>query len=308
MGALPRWLRLAQWTPGLVNAAFQSPVAAALKQFGGIAQERALPSLAESTMRLLLRTRRAGGPTGGDAPPQVLLLPDTFSNYFDPITGVDAVAVLEYLGNDVAIPSRLVCCGLTWYSTGQLATARKVLRRTLDVLTPWADVGVPIVALEPSCLAMLKHDAKEVLPDDRRVGRVARSLQTLAEGVGRAESLPATRHPPNVLTQVHCHQYADLGFDADRSVLAAVGADTTLVEGGCCGLAGNFGFEDGHYDLSVTCAEQNLLPAVNASDADTMVHADGFSCRTQIRQLTDREPVHLATLLARAWDLAGTRV
>jgi Fe-S oxidoreductase len=134
---------------------------------------------------------------------------------------------------------------------------------------------------------------------------VSAGLQTLAERLDQEPSLPAAKSPPSVLTQVHCHQYADLGFDADRSVLAAVGADATVVDGGCCGLAGNFGFEEGHYDVSVACAEQKLLPAVRALGPATAVHADGFSCRTQVRQLTEREPLHLATVLARAWGIGA---
>jgi FAD/FMN-containing dehydrogenase/Fe-S oxidoreductase len=306
MGALPRWLRLAQWTPRLVNAVSRSALSAVLKRAGGITRERAIPPLADRTMRRLLRGRRAAGPARGSGRPPVLLLPDTFTDHFEPEAGVDAAAVLEHLGYDVAVPSRPVCCGLTWYSTGQLDTARKVLRRTLDVLTPWADAGVPIVGLEPSCLAMLGHDARELLPGDPRVARVARSLQTLAERVAQVESLPEVVHATDVLTQVHCHQYADLGFDADRSVLAAVGADTKIIDGGCCGLAGNFGFEDGHYDVSVACAEHKLLPAVRDAAPGTTVHADGFSCRTQIRQLSGREPLHLATVLARAWGIEAT--
>jgi FAD/FMN-containing dehydrogenase/Fe-S oxidoreductase len=306
MGALPRWLRLAQWTPGLVNAMARSPMSGVVKRIGGIAHQRQIPPLGDRTMRRLLRERRAAEPTPASGRSQALLLPDTFTNHFEPSVGVDACGVLEHLGYEVAVPTRAVCCGLTWYSTGQLDTARRVLRRTLDVLTPWADAGVPIVGLEPSCLAMLKHDAAELLPDDPRVARVAPHLHTLAECVSREEALPAVLQPPSVLTQVHCHQYADLGFDADRSVLAAVGTASNMIDGGCCGLAGNFGFEEGHYDLSVACAEQKLLPAVHASGADTTLHADGFSCRTQIRQLTDREPVHLATVLARAWGIGGT--
>jgi len=134
--------------------------------------------------------------------------------------------------------------------------------------------------------------------------RLSGLLETFAERVGRDADLPtSTRETGPVLTQVHCHQYADLGYDADRSVLASIGAQSSVVDGGCCGLAGNFGFEAGHYQVSVACAEHKLMPALRSVSGETAVHADGFSCRVQIRQLSGREPVHLATLVARAWGL-----
>ncbi|MGH3518998.1 MAG: FAD-binding and (Fe-S)-binding domain-containing protein [Haloechinothrix sp.] len=306
MGALPRWLKAAALAPRVVNAVTRSPLAGLLKRAGGVAAERSIPPLARSTMRQSLGSRVAGGPSSaGDvvARPRVVLLPDTFTNYFDPEVGVDAAAVLDLLGYDVVLPQRPVCCGLTWYSTGQLTTARRVLRRTLDVLEPWLDAGTPVVGLEPSCTAMLKHDAAEVLPDDPRVAKLAAGIETFAERLNAEDELPAAPTGANVLTQIHCHQYAELGFDADRSVLSALGISPNVVDGGCCGLAGNFGFERGHYDVSVACAEQQLLPAMRAASSDTVVHADGFSCRTQIRQLSDQEPVHLATLAARVWRL-----
>lgn len=306
MGWLPRWLQLGQLTPSLVNAVTSSSLSRILKRLGGVAPERAIPKLAPRTLRRQLRNHITKYPCADSrAPsrPQVVLLPDTFTNHFDPNIGIDAAAVLEHLGYEVILPARPVCCGLTWYTTGQLDTARRILRRTLDVLEPWASRGVPIIGLEPSCTAMLKHDAFELLPDDPRLHNLASSLHTFAEHLHTQPELPTpTRTTGNVLTQVHCHQHADLGFDADRAVLSALGTDTQTV-GGCCGLAGNFGFEQGHYDVSIACAENKLLPAIRATDDDTVVHADGFSCRTQIRELTDRAPTHLATLAARAWTL-----
>ena len=306
MGALPRWLRAGSRIPRLVNVLSRSPLSGLMKRVAGVAAERSIPELAPSTMRDRLRPLVSSGPRTltEQGRTQLVLLPDTFSNHFDPEAGVDAVNVLTQLGYDVVLPQKSVCCGLTWYSTGQLDTAAKVVSRTLDVLQPWLDAGAPIIGLEPSCTAMLKHDVAELLPNDPRVGQLSATLETFAERLNGEPSLPtAKRSAGEVLTQVHCHQYADLGFDADRSVLRAIGAVSDVVDGGCCGLAGNFGFERGHYDVSIACAEQKLMPALRSLSGQTAVHADGFSCRTQIRQLSDHEPVHLATLVATAWGL-----
>jgi Fe-S oxidoreductase len=200
-----------------------------------------------------------------------------------------------------------VCCGLTWFSTGQVDTARKVLQRSLGVLGPWLEEGVPIVGLEPSCLAALRADAGELLPGDPAAIALSGSIRTFAEVLaghkeelaGLVEGRPSLR----ALVQVHCHQHADLGTDDDNAVLAALGIDAQVLDSGCCGLAGNWGFEKGHYEVSMACAERVLLPAVRAADADVAVLADGFSCRTQLRQAGQREPVHLAQLAARALGL-----
>jgi FAD/FMN-containing dehydrogenase/Fe-S oxidoreductase len=307
MGALPRWLRFGALAPRVVNALTRSRLAPLLKRLGGVAEERPIPALAPRTLRDWWGSRTGGRPDGEP----VLLWPDTFTNHFDPEVGRDAVAVLEELGYQVHLPERPVCCGLTWYSTGQLAPARRQLGNTLDVLEPWLAKGVPVIGLEPSCTAMLRRDAAELLPDDPRVAALAAATRTFAEQVADSPELVTAElatadRPERVLSQVHCHQYADLGFDADRTVLGKVAGEAEVLDGGCCGLAGNFGFERGHYDVSVACAEQQLLPAIRAAAPDTAVHADGFSCRTQIRQLTDSEPVHLATLAARALGVSET--
>jgi Fe-S oxidoreductase len=238
----------------------------------------------------------------------VLLWPDTFTDHFDPAVARDAVAVLEELGYRVEVPGGPVCCGLTWFSTGQVDTARAVLRRTLRTLRPWLASGVPVVVLEPSCAAALRADLPELLAADADADALAGAVRTFAEvlvehaeQITKLASARAGAGPaPRALVQVHCHQHADLGTDADRGVLSALGVDAEVLDSGCCGLAGNFGFEKGHYEVSMACAERVLLPAVRAADPDVAVLADGFSCRTQLRQAGQREPVHLAQLAARA--------
>ena len=306
LGWLPRWLRLVSRTRSaavLNRAARVRPLAALAKRLGGVAPERDIPPLAGESFQAWFGRRGPRGPVDG---PRLLVWPDTFTNYLEPAIGRDAVTALEALGYRVEVPSAPVCCGLTWHSTGQLAQARKVLARTLTVLRPWLEAGVPIVGLEPSCTATLKTDATELLPDDPRARRASESIRSLAEVLhphtdelkARAAEAGAVPAPAEkALVQVHCHQHADLGFDADRAVMAALGVEADVLDSGCCGLAGNFGFEQGHYQVSQACAERVLYPALRA-DQQARVVADGYSCRTQIRQGAGRDPVHLAHLAA----------
>jgi Fe-S oxidoreductase len=247
----------------------------------------------------------------------VLLWPDTFTDHFSPGAGQAAARVLEAAGYRVELPDEPLCCGLTWISTGQLGTARRVLRRTVDRLAalagePGAGVdgggrspegrrGRPIVGLEPSCLAVLRHDALGLLgADDPAAVTVARAASTLAEVLAATPGwAPPDLGGVAVVAQPHCHQHAVLGWAADRDLLTRAGAAVTAV-GGCCGLAGNFGAERGHHDVSVAVAETALLPAVRAAGPDAVVLADGFSCRTQLDHLAGRRALHLAELLAKA--------
>ncbi|TQS41860.1 FAD-binding oxidoreductase [Cryptosporangium phraense] len=298
MGWLPVALRGAALAPRVANAvtAFE-PAARLMKKVAGIAQERSVPRFATGgTLKQRLRRRRGSAPK---QPRTVLLWPDTFTNFFDPQIGEAAVEVLNAAGFAVRVPSGELCCGLTWISTGQLDVARTVARRTLDALEPHLDAGIPIVGLEPSCLANFKHDLPALLPDDPRAKKLAELSITLAGVLERDApdwEPPQTDRP--AITQVHCHQHAVLGDKPDRALAAAAGVDLTVLDSGCCGVAGNFGFEAGHYEMAQAAGERVLLPAVRAADQDTIVLADGFSCRTQIRQNTDRDAHHLAEVLA----------
>nr|WP_245645685.1 FAD-binding and (Fe-S)-binding domain-containing protein [Pseudonocardia acaciae] len=324
MGALPRWLRLTARIPGLprvLNAAARRPSLAKLaKALAGIAPERAIPPLAprpftssasrgfrQGESRVSSVTESATHP---DRNPdsRVVLWPDTFTDHFDPVIAEAAASVLGALGYRVEVPGGPVCCGLTWHSTGQVDAARRVLRRTLRTLRPWLEEGVPVVVLEPSCAAALRADLPELLPGDPEAAKLAPSVRTFAEVLAaHTDELSArsVRTDLRALVQVHCHQHADLGAEDDRAVLKALGVDAEVLDSGCCGLAGNFGFERGHYEVSMACAERVLLPAVRAADEDVAVLADGFSCRTQLRQAGQREPLHLAQLAARALGLDG---
>ncbi|MFH9084482.1 FAD-binding and (Fe-S)-binding domain-containing protein [Streptomyces sp. NPDC017673] len=257
----------------------------------------------------------------------VVLWPDTFTEYLSPSVGRAAVRVLEAAGLRVALPPTLllrrgaiadgrtraatallaarrarVCCGLTYVSTGQLDRARTVLRRTLDLMEPVLRAGAPVVVLEPSCAAALRTDLPELLPDDARAARLSAAVRTFAETLERHAphwTPPAVGRP--VAGQTHCHQHAVLGDTPDRRLRAAAGL-TGELSGGCCGLAGNFGFEKGHFEVSRACAEEQLLPSVRQAPPDTVILADGFSCRTQLEQLAGVRGRHLAEVLADALD------
>ncbi len=301
MGRLPRWLRAvaATRTAGLVNAlARVRPLAALGKRVGGIAAERDVPQVASRTFRRWWerRVRKAAGVPVGR--PDVVLWPDTFTDHLAPSVGRAAVAVLEDAGLTVALPPKGVCCGLTYVSTGQLDRARAVLRGTLDRMEPLLDAGTPVVVLEPSCAAALRTDLAELLGDDPRAGRLAASVRTFAQAV---EELAPRWRPPHIgratVGQTHCHQHAVLGDAAERRLRTKAGL-TGELSGGCCGLAGNFGFERGHYEVSKACAEEQLLPSVAEAGGDAVVLADGFSCRTQLEQLAGVRGRHLAEVLA----------
>jgi Fe-S oxidoreductase len=296
MGWLPLVARLASHAPRAANFATHARgLAGPAKFVAGVDHRRALPVFAATSFqRAARRPDSAVAPTRGE----VVLWPDTFTNFFDPHIADAALAVLEGAGWRVQVPTGPVCCGLTWISTGQLRTAKRVLHHAVRVLRDHLRAGGMVVGLEPSCTAVFRADAAELLPDDEDVGRLRRQTVTLAELLN--DHTPGWQPPAltrRVVVQTHCHQHAVLGRDADLAVLADAGADVELLEASCCGLAGNFGFERGHYDVSMACAERVLLPAVRRADADTVLLADGFSCRTQIRQATGDRARHLAELL-----------
>ena len=232
--------------------------------------------------------------------PRVLLWVDSFSKGFDPAVAAAAEQVLRSAGYDVVVPPRSLCCGLTWITTGQLDGARRRLRRLLDAFDPAASQGVPIVGLEPSCVAVLRSDLLELLPDDPRSSRAARQVVTLAElldGPTPREGWRPDLSGVRVIAQPHCHQHAVMGYAAEQRLLAACGADVHVLTG-CCGMAGNFGMERGHYEVSVAIAEHALLPALRDMP-DAVLVADGFSCRTQAADLAGVRGVHVAQLMTR---------
>jgi len=321
LGWLPRWARLiTSWGPlaRVVNGVLGvRPVAKAVLAGGGMDTRRQMVRFAPEPFRAWARRDGAAQVTrtSSDSPravptsdegarPRVLLWTDSFSDALAPSVARAAVAVLRDAGYEVLVPDHQACCGLTWISTGQLDGARHQLEHLLEVLGPFAVNGIPIVGLEPSCTAVLRSDLGDLLPDDPRAVAVARETRTLAElltapapiGPGDRWQVPDLSDVTAVV-QPHCHHYSVMTWTADRRLLTDAGAQFSAMAG-CCGLAGNFGMEKGHYDVSVAVAENSLLPALRDAAPGDVYLADGFSCRTQAEQLAGVSGVHLAELLA----------
>lgn len=302
LGWLPRWSRLASRFPRLANLGMRLPLVGRLALWGaGVDQRRSIPAFAATPFRRWWKKRSDAMTTGQP----VMLFVDSFSNSFSPSVAEAMVRVLQDAGYEPRLPSAGTCCGLTWITTGQLDAAKRILGSTVAELAQAARAGIPIVGVEPSCTAVLRSDALELLGDDPDRGDdarlVAASTRTLSELLGETDGWEAPDLAgTTVVAQPHCHQHAVLGWAADEKLLGRTGAQVTTLAG-CCGLAGNFGVEIGHYEVSVAVAEQNLLPALDAAP-DAIVLADGFSCRTQVADLRDRPSLHLAELLASKLD------
>ena len=268
-------------------------------------------SAPERGMALARTSVLAGEATAGESaagesdakPRYVALWADSFSETLDARGARAAVSVLQEAGYTVLLPPDEACCGLTWITTGQLDAAKRKLNSLLGALAPFAANGIPIVGVEPSCTAVLRSDMEDLLDDDPRVALVKEMTFTLAEllsapkpfGPGESWSMPDLTGL-EVVAQPHCHHYSVMGWAADEALLLSAGAELTKVTG-CCGLAGNFGMEKGHYDVSARIAGARLLPALERANPDAVFLADGFSCRTQAEQLSVSRGIHLAELI-----------
>jgi Fe-S oxidoreductase len=257
-----------------------APVARLAKVSAGIDPRRSIPAFAPKTLR-------RSAPTGGS--PDVWIWADSFSDHFFPANGLAAIDYLASVGLTARVIPDDACCALTWITTGQLDRARAIMTRTLATLKPYVESGVPVLGLEPSCLATLRSDAAELAGETPDV-------LSLAELVEREQLPLPDLSGVEVVAQPHCHHHAVLGWATDQRLLERAGATVTRVAG-CCGLAGNFGMEKGHYEVSVAIAETHLLPAVRANPR-AVVLADGMSCRVQLDDLAGVHALHLAELLA----------
>ena len=300
LGWLPRWGRLVTKLPGvgaLANGVFKLPgVSHLLKSAAGIDPRRPVPAFRTNGGA----KRAAAHGLGGDdlaGRPGVAVWVDSFSDAFGQQALPALLKVLVAAGYAPHVITENACCGLTWITTGQRAGAASQLRGALKVLAPIAESGVPIVGLEPSCMAVWKSDAAELLPGDARVPLVAGAMKTLAQVLMETHGFtPPDLTGVKLVVQPHCHQASVLGWEQEASLLRGTGAEVVTV-GGCCGLAGNFGVEKGHYEISLDVFKHDLGPAISANP-DAVLLADGFSCRKQIADLTDRQAVTLAELLA----------
>lgn len=308
VGWLPRWLKVVGIAPRLVNAVARPQwIQRMLVSVAGMDTRRTLPTFAPQPFRrsAVAKSHASRGRT--DVAPgerRVVLWADSFTDGLDPQILTAMVTVLEDAGFEVIVSAGEACCGVTWISTGQLDGARKRLNGLLEVLGPYGVNGIPIIGVEPSCMGVLRGDLTELLPNDPRAHAVAAGTYSLAEVLtGRAPVKPRRGwQPPRLddvtaVVQPHCHQYSVMGYAADRDLLARAGASITEASG-CCGLAGNWGTEKGHYDMSVKVAENSLLPKLRQAPEGSIYLADGVSCRTQASDLADVNGRHLAELLA----------
>lgn len=293
LGRLPFWARLSSPVAWLANLGLKTPGIRSIARWAaGVDQRRSLPMFATTRFSRWAGKREALALER----PRVLLWTDSFTEYFSTEGGRAGVELLEAAGYRVEFLNRQSCCGLTWITTGQLDTARDIVGNTVSQLHPYVAAGVPVVGLEPSCLSVLRSDAVELL-DDPRALDVAKGVFTLAELLAKTHGwAPPDLRGTTVIVQPHCHQASVIGFQADMTLLEQTGATIQRLSG-CCGLAGNFGVEKGHYEVSVQVAEQQILPAIRNAAPGTIVLADGFSCRTQVDDLTGVQAVHLAQLL-----------
>ena len=295
MGLIYWWSRVASYAPDVANVLTQTPgLSAIVKALGGIAAERRMPAFASPTFTEWFR-RRERRPDGDLS---VILWPDTFNNYFYPGTAKAAVDVLEAAGCRVKIPPRPLCCGRPLYDFGMLDLAKRQLRQILDVLDNDITAGTPVVGLEPSCVAVFRDELPNLFPHDEAAKRLAGQTMTLSEFLRhRRPDWRPGRIDRRAIVHGHCHQKAIMGFTAESEVLKEAAREVDILDSGCCGMAGSFGFKREHYGVSQQIGELAVLPAVRQASVDDLIVADGFSCREQIAQGTSRRAFHTAELL-----------
>jgi FAD/FMN-containing dehydrogenase/Fe-S oxidoreductase len=299
-GFMYRWARLASHMPRTANFATQTPLLRSIaKGTVTMAQQRRIPRFANQTFRAWFE-KRAPRNSGK---PRVLLWPDTWNNHFHPDTAKAAVEVLEAAGFQVLIPRTSLCCGRPLYDYGMLKQAKKMLEGILRALRTEIRAGMRVVGLEPSCVSVFRDELTNMLPDDDDAQRLHDQTFLLTEFLANTAptfSPPALRR--KAVVHGHCHQKSVLDFNCEETLLKKLDLDYTVLDSGCCGMAGAFGFEKAHYDVSIACGERVLLPAVRSAASDALIVTNGFSCREQISQTTDRRPVHIAQVLKMAID------
>ncbi|HEV8048034.1 MAG TPA: FAD-linked oxidase C-terminal domain-containing protein [Terriglobales bacterium] len=297
-GNIDRWARLASHLPGLVNLTTQLPVLRDVsKLIAGMPQERSIPAFAPQTFRQWFRRRQ---PVNRDLSP-VLLWPDTFNNYFLPDTAKAAVEVLESAGYRVALPKAKLCCGRPLYDWGMLDRAKRLLLETLATLEDEIAQGIPMVVLEPSCATVFRDEMLNLFPEDERAVRLSKQTFLLSEFLEKkAKNFSPPKLPRKAIVHGHCHHKSVMKMIDEESVLRKMGIDFESPAPGCCGMAGAFGFEKDKYDVSVAIGELELLPAVRKAAPETLIIADGFSCREQVAQCTNRRALHLAEVMQMA--------
>ncbi|HEX3000238.1 MAG TPA: FAD-linked oxidase C-terminal domain-containing protein, partial [Armatimonadota bacterium] len=294
-GLIFKWARYAEIAPGIANLLTHAPIlGAAFKRLLGIAPEREIPQFAPQTFKQWFRQR----PVKNAGRQKVILWPDTFNNYFFPDTAKAAVEVLEACDFQVIVPRETMCCGRPLYDYGLLKAARCQLRQILSILHPYIAAGIPVVGLEPSCIAVFRDELVGLFPDDEDAKRLCAQSFLFSEFIEKHavdRALPEFKR--KAVVHGHCHHKSLMKMGNEESVLSRLKMDFHVLDSGCCGMAGGFGYTKDHYDVSIACGERVLLPAVREADDDTLIIADGFSCREQIAQTTDRHGLHLAEIM-----------
>lgn len=298
MGWIYWWSRLASIAPGVANFFTHTPILRNMaKAVAGIAPQRDVPAFAPQTFKQWFKQRKPKNV----GKPQLILWPDTFNNNFHPETAIAAVEVLEAAGYQIIVPEQSLCCGRPLYDYGFLDMAEHLLRQILETLRPQIEAGIPLVGLEPSCVAVFRDELLNILPHDEDAKRLAQQSFLLSEFL---EQKVAHYQPPRLQRKAvvhgHCHHKAIMKMKDEEAILSKLGLDYQVPDTGCCGMAGAFGFEKDHYDIALKVGERVLLPAVRQAEKETLIIADGFSCREQIAQTTDRQAMHLAQVLQMA--------
>jgi FAD/FMN-containing dehydrogenase/Fe-S oxidoreductase len=288
-GLIDQAARVGSLAPGVANLLGRTSL---FKRAAGIAPERDVPAFAPVSLRDWFHAREAPNGAGRT----VILWPDTFNTYFHAETGVAAVEALEAAGFRVKMPRGHVCCGRPLYDYGFLGLARRYLHRVIAELRDDLRAGAPVIGIEPSCLAVFKDELPKLLPDDEDGHRLTSQAVHFGEFLQR-EGVELPPLPRQALLHGHCHHKATGGIEPERKVLEGMGVDVEVVDSGCCGMAGSWGFEAEHYEVSQACGERALFPAVRGAGPDALLVADGFSCKTQIEQATGRKALHVAQVL-----------
>jgi FAD/FMN-containing dehydrogenase/Fe-S oxidoreductase len=291
MGWIYWWAGFAQHAPSVANFFMGLSLT---KKLVHIAPERQMPRFAPKTFRQQFEPRKGGK--------RVVLWADTFNNHLRPGTAMAAAEVLEHAGYEVVIPRKRICCGRPLYDWGFLDMAKKRLVDTMEVMAPLLDEGLPVIGLEPSCVSVFRDELLNLFPRDPRAQQLAAASMTLSEFIVReGASFKLPRIERKALVQGHCHHKAVMKFDAEEAVLRQIGLDLEHPDSGCCGMAGAFGFEEKNYEISQRIGERVLLPKVRDAADETLIIANGFSCREQIEQSTGRATLHLAEVLRLGW-------
>jgi Fe-S oxidoreductase len=306
-GLIDRWSRLASHAPGVANFLSNTGVA---KAIAGIPMQRKVPGFASTCFTR--EFRRTNGQINSHKEEsnainaktsramKVILWPDTFNNYFHPEVAAAAAGALAAAGCEVSIPRTTLCCGRPLYEFGMLDRARSYLQEVMDVLADDIRAGTPIVGLEPACVSVFREELPNLFAHDEQAKRLSRQVLLLSEFLEhKAPAFPFRKLGAKAVVHGHCHQQAVLKMDAERAVLARLGLDYEVLDSGCCGMAGSFGFEKEKYEVSLKCAQRVLIPAVQSAAPETLILTNGFSCRAQIEELSGRSPLHLAQLLQR---------